>query len=393
MRKLFIIIILCILYFFCSNFASALTCTKAVCDGETCVQESFDGGFDESCLDQLAACRIALNECLLWKEANNCDVLPVTNVNCLRSCGSCQNDSVCQIACSNTWCTCSTCGPCSPSTTEPTTPCIPNCTNKTCGADNGCGGPCGSVDDPGCGATKTCRWTTCDTNIKTCSLNHSKVVSVDDDCPDGCSSNTECNVNSSTGKCGLDSENYLVCKLDGTGTGKACSSDAECTCSSCPVGQVNPHGVCSSNTCVSTPGCGINECVDFGDCSNTSCSIDSFTILPLNRTILLGSSFKANWGTTNCDYCNLSCSTVPSGGSTTSCGRNLPASGLSANTDYSITPTKSGAYDYTLECFNDTTSSRRTLGTGVGDDGTFKVRNFFWRETPAFLKLLFQKIF
>jgi len=232
---------------------------------------------------------------------------------------------------------------------------------------------------------KTCRWSECTSGV---CKGYTGTYSIDEDCPDsdcsGCAG--------SAGKCGLDSENYLVCKLDGTGTGKVCSSDAECICSSCPAGQTNPHSVCGVSSCNPIPGCGVNQCTDFSDCLDF-CTINSFTILPANRTIFLGSSFKANWSTTNCNYCNLSCNTVPVGGNTVACGKSLPAIGLASHADYSITPTKSGTYDYTLECFNDETSAKQIIGTGVSDDNSFRVRNLFWKETPAFLKLLMQKVF
>lgn len=366
--------------------AAAAACLKAcdpalkTCqDGCTAASRSCQGGCDDPATraDCITDCKANVGECY-----TNC---AGARQDCADACPQCETSV-------QTICPKSTCNPAT---------CIPRVDTKTCRWSSCVGGQCKGQSstvgiDEDCPETdcsnctpsvdtKTCRWSECTSGV---CKGHTGTYSIDEDCPDsdcsGCAG--------SAGKCGLDSENYLVCKLDGTGTGKVCSSDAECICSSCPAGQTNPHSVCGVSSCNPIPGCGVNQCTDFSDCLDF-CTINSFTILPANRTIFLGSSFKANWSTTNCNYCNLSCNTVSVGGNTVACGKSLPAIGLASHADYSITPTKSGTYDYTLECFNDETSAKQIIGTGVSDDNSFRVRNLFWKETPAFLKLLMQKVF
>lgn len=161
------------------------------------------------------------------------------------------------------------------------------------------------------------------------------------------------------------------------------------TCSPSCTGN-NCGGACSCLCSVST-----DICVS-GVCKSPSCSIISFSMIPTSHTILLGGSFKATWTTTtSCDLCQLSCS------DSSGCGT-LP-NGYVLNPNYStsytpsnypIKPQKVGSYTYTLVCKSSaSTSAPRTIGGGVGADRVFKVINPFWHETPAFLKLLIDKLF
>jgi hypothetical protein len=197
----------------------------------------------------------------------------------------------------------------------------------------------------------------------------------------------DCSVPPSTSKCGLDSENYLVCKLDGTGTGVACNTDNDCTCGGCLAGQSNPHNACVSGTCSSVNSCGVNDCTSC-PITTPSCSITNFDITPTFRTILLGGSFKASWNTADCTSCTLSCAPGAPGCGIAASGSPVSLSG----TNYSIKPTQSGKYSYTLTCISPLTSETRGAGVIPGDK-PFSVINFFWHETPAFLELLIDKLF
>lgn len=295
--------------------------------------------------------------------------------------------------------------------------CIDNC------SANNCGSRCITTTTQPPGSTHTCHWMACSSaNPSTCTR-QSDTYSADDDCPiDSCSTNSNCSgslkcgcdtsggktCNNSgignscsdaslcpactqpptgTGKCGLDSENYLVCKLDGTGTGAPCSTDNDCTCGGCPVGQTNPHNACVSSTCSSVNSCGVNDCTSC-PITTPSCSITNFDITPTFRTILLGGSFKASWNTADCTSCTLSCAPGAPGCGIAASGSPVSLSG----TNYSIKPTQSGKYSYTLTCISPLTSETRGAGVIPGDK-PFSVINFFWRETPAFLKLLIDKLF
>jgi hypothetical protein len=211
-----------------------------------------------------------------------------------------------------------------------------------------------------------------------------------------CSSVNSCGISDCTacppaGKCGLDSENYLVCipALIGTGTGADCNTTADCNCP-CPIGQIKPHNTCSGDTCISVNSCGGSSClIGSNDCDSViPCSFtEDLSIIPTGRIILLGSTFKASWDTTNCNNCTMSCNAI-------GCGKNLPDSNAGlAGDEYKITPEKAGSYSYTLTCQSAVNSVSQTLGRGAAGDKIFKVINFFWKETPAFLKLLIDKLF
>lgn len=113
------------------------------------------------------------------------------------------------------------------------------------------------------------------------------------------------------------------------------------------------------------------------------CSIDSLTITP--STIFLGGAYKATWDASGCTDCTLTCNTA-------GCGVPLTGVAVGVNqTDYPIKPTLAASgYTYTLTCVSPSTS--KTVNAGV-DGKLLRVIRPFWHETPAFLKLLVDKLF
>jgi len=175
-------------------------------------------------------------------------------------------------------------------------------------------------------------------------------------------------------------------------SGSYTTPDCAGACKTLPTTCV-PH--CADKSC-GDDGCGGSCGTCIGDticngfsCVEPECFIDSFSISPEFHTIVLNSSFKAEWSTNNCLNCNLSCSGD-------GCGKDFPKNniGITGN-NYVITPTKAGSnYTYTLYCWRSPANNdTKTLGGGVGTDRIFRVINPFWRETPAFLKLLVDKMF
>lgn len=481
MRKLLPIIILAILCFVYGHYSFA--CTRAICNGTTCEEETFDPGLEEGCVTQVQDCLERRAACFAEKETADCDVVPVTNPICFQACESCPAVSVCQILCPvSTSCTCGKCDVCGPTTK--------NCSWKTCGSNtcsvnhsstipisDSCPEGC-SIDDDCASGTKTCRWSDCSSG--TC-RSHVSTVSIDVDCPEddcsactsgskcGCDSlgNKTCNssgtgnscVDTSScpvcsippfgGKCGLDSENYLVCKLDGTGTGINCNSNSDCNCNftihlSGPTiakpfqavsytatptggqGNITYRWSIDSAVVSGVTGTILNRAAGFPvgtylisvrgtdstgatatdsltlDVSDggSTCIIDSASAVPAYpKIIYLGGKFKVTWQTTDCSTCTITCNTIDK------CGVNGLVQPVGGSGEIEIKPTASGYYAYKITCDGGAgggTSSIVLPSTDVWDGisptlktniGAYRVRRPFIFETPAFLKLLIDKLF
>jgi hypothetical protein len=258
-----------------------------------------------------------------------------------------------------------------------------------------------------------------------------------------------CSIPPFGGKCGLDSENYLVCKLDGTGTGINCNSNSDCNCNftihlSGPTtakplqsisytatptgGQGNIAYRWSIDSAVvsGVTGTILNRVAGFPvgtylisvrgtdstgatatdsltlDVSDDggNCIINSASAVPAYpKIIYLGGKFKVTWQTTDCSTCTITCNTLDK------CGVNGLVQPVGDSGEVEIKPTASGYYAYKITCDGGAgggTSSIVLPSTDVWDGisptlktniGAYRVRRPFIFETPAFLKLLIDKLF
>jgi hypothetical protein len=177
----------------------------------------------------------------------------------------------------------------------------------------------------------------------------------------------------------------------------------------CPVGGGCVNG--SSQGCVTIDNCPGNQtCIGniWGSCLDVPndncpavniCTIDSASVVPAYpKIIYLGGKFKVTWQTTDCSTCTITCNDLAK------CGVNGLAQPVGDSGEIEIKPTASGYYAYKITCEGGAggASSIVLPSTDVWDGvsptlktnvGAYRVRRPFIFETPAFLKLLIDKLF
>ncbi|MFZ2414853.1 MAG: hypothetical protein WAW33_02565 [Minisyncoccia bacterium] len=179
---------------------------------------------------------------------------------------------------------------------------------------------------------------------------------------------------------------------DGCPTGGGCvngSSQGCVTIDNCPGNQTCVNNVW--NSCIDVP----ND-----NCPAVSvCTIDSASVTPAPpKIIYLGGKFKVTWQTSNCSTCTITCNTLDK------CGVNGLVQPVGDSGEIEVKPTSSGYYAYKITCDGGAggASSIVLPSTDVWDGvsptlktnvGAYRVRRPFIFETPAFLKLLIDKLF
>jgi hypothetical protein len=130
------------------------------------------------------------------------------------------------------------------------------------------------------------------------------------------------------------------------------------------------------------------------------CTINSASVTPAPpKIIYLGGKFKVTWQTTDCSTCTITCNDLAK------CGVNGLVQPVGNSGEVEVKPTASGYYAYKITCDGEAgggTSSIVLPSTDVWDGvssilktnvGAYRVRRPFIFETPAFLKLLIDKLF